>query len=174
MVDSGRIEAIFADGRRHRAELRIPYQGRKVFNSLCVVGQNPSDADKEFADKTVRYIEELIYKNYPQFSQIVMLNLFSRVDKGKSELNDLLNEQCKHRFENTVNTHENVLFIYGQLKLDGAYNFPQRARDIRRLFDGKKLWKLDIGKKYAPHPRNSAINFQNFEIKMCKYDFCDI
>lgn len=174
MVDSNRIEAFFAHGNSHRAKLCMPYLGRETFKSLCVIGQNPSDATKEVADRTIRYIEELIYKNYPEFSQLVMLNLFSRVDKNKSQVNNLLNEECRRVFENTVREHENVLLIYGQLKVQGAYDFPQRAREIKGLFEGKKIWKLDIGTAYAPHPRNSAINYQKFDVALCAHDLSDV
>lgn len=174
MVDSSRIEALFVRGNSHRAKLCIPYIGRETFKSLCVIGQNPSDASKEVADRTIRYIEELIYKNYPEFSQIVMLNLFSRVDKKKSQVNDLLDDECERVFQSTVREHEDVLLIYGQLKINGAYNFPKRALEIKALLTGKKIWKLDIGKTYAPHPRNSIINYQKFDIALCTHDLLDV
>ncbi len=174
LVDSDRIEALFVHGKRHRAKLRIPYRGKETYKSLCVIGQNPSDANEDVADKTVRYIEELICKKCPEFSQLVVLNLFSRVDKNKSEVVDLLDETCMHVFEETIHEHENILMIYGQLKVDGAYDFPGRVRDVKHLFRKKKVWKLDIGTQYAPHPRNRAINYQKFDITLCAYDFSDV
>jgi Protein of unknown function (DUF1643) len=174
MVDTSLVAALFVNDKKHRAKLCLPYAGRKIFRSLCVIGQNPSDANEKFADKTVRYLEELIYKNYPQYSQLVILNLFSRVDKYKSETCYLLDEECERVFETTLKEHEDILFVHGQLKIDGAYNFPQRLNDIRHLLKGKAIWKLDIGKMYAPHPRNKAINFKNFDVTMCAYDFSDV
>jgi hypothetical protein len=174
LVDHDRIEAVFVHGNRHRAKLCIPFQGKEPYRSLCIIGQNPSDANTEVADKTVRYIEELIYKNYPEFSQLVVLNLFSRVDKDKSAVADLLDEECARVFEKTILEHEDILMIYGQLKVEGAYRFPERVRKIKHLFNKKKVWKLDIGKPYAPHPRNPAINYQKFDISLGGYDFSDI
>ena len=60
-VDSSQIRAKFFDGREHRACLWLPFVGRQDRKALCVIGQNPSAADKKRADKTVRYLEELIY-----------------------------------------------------------------------------------------------------------------
>lgn len=173
-VDTTRIEALFVDGKRHRAKLTIPFLGRNTSNSLCVIGQNPSDADEAFADKTVRYIEELIYTRNPEYSKIVVINLFSRVDKYKVEVSDLLNDQCKRIFEDTTMEHENILFIHGQLNVQGAYDFKKRLREIIYLFQDINSMKLNIGTLYAPHPRNHKINFSNFNIDLCFYDFSDV
>ena len=174
MVDTSRIDLLFFRANSHRAKLCLPYLGREKFKSLCVIGQNPSDANKEVADRTIRYLEELIYKNCPEFSQLVVLNLFSRVDKSKTQLDNLLDAECSRVFENTVHEHENVLLVYGQLKRQGAYDFPKRASEIKGLLKGKKLWKLDIGATYAPHPRNGAINYRNFKVALCAYDLSDV
>lgn len=76
-VNLERVRAGLVRARTHRPLLKIPVRDRSLPRSLCMVGQNPSDA----GDKTVRYLERYVHERRPQYGAIVMLNLYTRVDR---------------------------------------------------------------------------------------------
>ena len=77
-VNKADIKAQFFADRKHRASLYLPFTHRKAEEHvLCVIGQNPSEADENCADKTIRYVEELIYRTRSEYSALMILNLDS-------------------------------------------------------------------------------------------------
>lgn len=166
MVDRAAIKPEFFDSRAHRATLFLPFIGRTSGKTLCVVGQNPSAADEHVADKTIRYLEELIYRNRPEYSALLMLNLYSRVDTTKSETTQLLHESCTRLFSLALDKNDDFLLVYGKLKNEGAYRFPERAQIVADALKGKRILKLDIGTSYPPHPGNPRILYRNFSIPL--------
>ncbi len=173
-VDNSSIKAEFFDDNSHRATLFIPFIGRPTHETLCVVGQNPSKANEYFSDKTVRYIEEFVYNKLPQYGSILIINLYSRVDTKKHQSNDLYNEDCNASLKYAIKTHNDFLLIYGKLRNEGAYRFPERAREFNKMIRGKRLFKLDLNTIYPPHPGNRKILYKNFNIEMHAFDCIEI
>jgi hypothetical protein len=165
-VDLSSIKHKFFDGKRHRAYLFLPFQRPTASKTLCVIGQNPSAADEFVADKTIRYLEELIYRNHPEYAALLILNLYSRVDTTKSETTDLLHESCANLFNDAIDEHEDFLLVHGKPKNEGAYKFPERARFVANSLIGKRVLKLDIGTPYPPHPGNPSILYRNFNVPL--------
>lgn len=166
MVDKASIRTQFFDCRRHRATLLLPFAGRVAGKVLCVVGQNPSAADEDDADKTIRYLEELIYCKHPEYAALRILNLYSRVDTRKSAVADLLNSTCADIFNRALDEHDDFLLVYGKLKNEGAYKFPERAQVVLDAIKGKRVFQLDVGTEYPPHPGNPKILYRNFGISL--------
>ena len=172
-VNLQRIRAKFF-GNKHRATLHIPFIERSVAHTLCVIGQNPSAADELNADKTVRYLERYVFEKQSQYSQILMLNLYSRVDTKKSEKSDLNHPDCDRLLREAIAQHQNFLIVFGRLTNQGAYKFPERVRELHPLFAGKNVYKLDTGDSYAPHPGNQSICYNNYNLEVTEYDFSDV
>ena len=165
-VDICNIRAKFFDDKKHRAILELPLLERSGNKTLCVIGQNPSLADQHQADKTVRYLEELIFKKCPEYSKIIILNLYSRVDTKKKETDRPLLPSCEAIFRETVCKHSDFLLVYGRLKTRGMYKFIERKGEVLNCLRGKKL-KIDIGTLYPPHPGNPQIRYrQNSEVRI--------
>lgn len=173
-VETSAIEAHFSENMQHRAKLTIPFKGNRGTKTLCVVGQNPSAADSLYADKTIRYLEELIYRSRPEYASLVVLNLYSRIDTKKSATDDLLDVACRKVFENAVRDHDDFLIFYGRLKNHRAYKFKDRAVEVSSLVRNKNVFKLDLGTPYAPHPGNSKILYHNFNVTFAMHHFCDL
>lgn len=168
-VDHAAIEAKFFEGRKHRAFLRIPFRRSGKERTLCVIGQNPSLADENEADSTIRYLEELIYTKQPQYTELLMLNLYSRVDTTKAETDDLLNLECAKLFDSALSKNNEFLLVYGKMKNEGAYKFPERALEIAPLLRDKTQLMLGLGTSYPPHPGNPRILYRNFNIQLVPY-----
>lgn len=167
-VDMSSTKAQFFDKGSHRATLLLPFVGRRGNRTLCVIGQNPSSANEQHADKTIRYLEEFIYRNYPEYSALLVLNLYSRVDTKKSATGNPLNTQCAQIFNELVSKHGEFLLVYGRLKNKGIYRFPQRAAEVEARLSSKAVYKLDVGTEFPPHPGNPAICYNNFDVRLAR------
>lgn len=172
-VNLKKIVANFTADRLHRSSLWIPFINRQNGKTLCIVGQNPSEAGKLIADKTVRYLEEFVFKTLPQYSSIIMLNLFSRIDTQKIYQTDLIRLSCEHELREIIKCNSDFLIVQGKLKDEGYYKFKKRARQFHSLLSSKTVLKIDLGTTYAPHPGNSKILYNKFGFDLVGYDFLD-
>ena len=173
-VDKKNISSDFVSNQKHRCSLTIPLLNRTNGHTLCVIGQNPSNANNQVADKTLYYIERYVYENMPQYSKIVMLNLYSRVDTQKEQKTDLLKLSCARELRKHINAHQDFLILFGIVKNQGAYKFVKRARQLKKLLNGKNVMKIDISSKYAPHPGNPEIYYGNYCHGVDRYTFSDL
>jgi len=123
-------------------------------------------ADENQADKTIRYLEELIHLTQPQYTELLVLNLYSRVDTKKAETQELLNPKCVELFELALSEHDDFLLIYGKMKNEGAYKFPARALEIATGLRGKNTMMLGLKTAYPPHPGNSQILYRDFGVRL--------
>lgn len=173
-VDLPNVRSHFFDGRSHRAYLQIPFTGNRGSQTLCVIGQNPSAADEHTADKTIRYLEELIFVRLKQYGQLIMLNLYSQIDTSKTEQTAPLHPECARIFERFVADENDFLVVFGKLGNEEPYRFQDRAREVAPLLRSKHVFKLDIGTPYAPHPGNPKIIYSNFDVGFAPYTFPDV
>jgi len=172
-VDLGSTSVHFSADGKHRYSLMIPFRERGDDEFLTIIGQNPSSANSQNADKTVRYLETFVYQNLPQYGGIQMLNLFSRIDTDKTE-GDVLDESTDREFVKSVSKYSDALLIVGKLKNKGKYRFRERLNSVRSILEQVSLYKLDLSTDYAPHPGNSKIAYSNFEIGIDRYLFSDL
>ncbi len=173
-VDLPRVRATFCAGKQHRAKLHIPFLERTETRTLCVIGQNPSAADERQADKTVHFLERYVFERLPQYGQMLMLNLYSRVDTEKTEKVDLIHPECERLLQEAIAQHQDFLVVFGRLRNERAYKFPGRVHALQPLFVGKNVYKFNIDVPYAPHPGNPRIVYQNTKVSLVKYDFGDL
>ncbi|HET8747302.1 MAG TPA: DUF1643 domain-containing protein [Ramlibacter sp.] len=169
-VDLARVRAVFVRGRTHRALLKIPFADRPSGRTLCVVGQNPSDAGEEHADKTVNYLERYVHRNLPQFGALLLLNLYTRVDKRKA-FRDVEHGQADRILRCAIRKQRDFLFVFGQVKNEGAYRFPERLAQLRPLFAGKKILQLDLQTNFPPHPGNARIMYSRLDVGLKPFVF---
>lgn len=173
-VDLNGIKADFSEDRSHRASLYIPFTERSFNRVLIVVGQNPSYANEIEADKTLRYVEEYVFRNLPEFSAILMLNLYSVIDTRKEKTQDLIREEIDKKVFTLLASLPDIMFVTGMLYKQGAYDFPNRMRQFSRVIRGKNILKIDIESKYPPHPGNSKIVYKNLSHPISQYVFEDL
>lgn len=169
-VDLKRVRAVFVRGRTHRTLLEIPFCNRSLARTLCVVGQNPSDAGEEYADKTVRYLERYVYERLPHYGAMLMLNLYARVDKHK-QFGDVDHPQADRVLRCAIRKHHDFLFVFGQVKNEGKYRFPERLRQLQPLFTGKNVMQFDLAADFPPHPGNSKILYRNLDLELKPFRF---
>ena len=173
-IDQQNIKVKFSDDGKHRYYLEIPFIEKNEGKTLCIIGQNPSKANERVADKTINYIERYVYENLPQYSKIIILNLYSRVDTKKLETSDLLREESECHSNEIINSNTDFLITYGVLDNKGDYKFLERAKALKLQLNNKSVYKIDIGSIYAPHPGNPKIYYGNYCYNIAEYNFEDI
>jgi len=173
-VDIKGIESRFTKDKLHRLYLKIPFLNRTSKKYLCIIGQNPSDANEFLSDKTLSYIEEFVFKNMKTYSGFVMLNLYSRVDTKKAYKIDLERDESIDVLKSYISDDHDFLIIYGKLKNEESYKFLDKAKELKSLLKGKKVFKINIGSKYPPHPGNPKILYKNILHGVSDYSFLDI
>ena len=75
--------AVFSDCKKYRYRLTIQNHNSSGSETVCVIMQNPSVANAEIADKSVQFLEKLIFtKGYSEFrnvKRIIIVNQFAFV-----------------------------------------------------------------------------------------------
>jgi hypothetical protein len=173
-VDTSNIIANFTEDSLHRSSLIIPFIERDTDKVICIIGQNPSNANQKYADKTLFYFEKFIFQNLPQYSKIIMLNLYSRVDTQKEFKDNLETEETNRELLKYLNENTDFILAFGASKKDGAYDFYSKFKKLKPFLKDKNIYKLNIGNtNYPPHPGNPKICYSNFnlELTLCDIDF---
>ncbi len=75
-VDLSRVSAEFSSCRTWRYTLSLPFCGRSGPHATIIL-KNPSSADQDRADKTVRTAAEFVFRHFPDISGLHILNLFA-------------------------------------------------------------------------------------------------
>ncbi len=166
------IEAKFTSDKKHRSYLFVPFLNRNNDRLLHVIGQNPSDANEVHADKTLHYLEKLIFDNHPEYSGIVMLNLYSRIDTNKTNTEDLDRPETIETFRNAIAFSTDVLFVTGASAKDGAFEFSKKIEEIKPLLNGRSIYRINTGSNtsYPPHPGNPKILYNKYTLRLERYD----
>ena len=77
-VDVQNIRACFSQCGKYRYLLTIPYNSREQRTDVfSIVLKNPSSADENLADKSVRTVEEYIHCQFSECRELRILNLFA-------------------------------------------------------------------------------------------------
>ncbi len=151
--------------------LHLPFLDRPSGKTLCVVGQNPSLANAESADKTVQYIERFVFECLPHIGKILMLNLYSRIDTKKDKTAAPNDAICDLALRKAIAENDEFLVVFGKLKNQGVYRFRDRVAELSALFAGKVVHRIDIGTVYAPHPGNPKICYSRLPLGVARYEF---
>ena len=107
-VDVQNIRACFSQCGEYHYLLTIPYnleeQRTEIFS---VILKNPSSADENYADKSIRTVEEYIHCNFPQCSELRILNLFAY----RATYPKYLQRKIKQEDLDSAVGHENDRFL---------------------------------------------------------------
>lgn len=101
-VNLGSISGVFSDCEKYRYTLEFAYLNnantQTIRNkSLTIIMKNPSSANKEAADNTIRRVQNYVYHNFIDVLNVKILNLFAIRATNASDVNRILrltNEQC--------------------------------------------------------------------------------
>jgi hypothetical protein len=92
-IGNTKVKAEFSPCEQFRYTLTIDYIPSNGSKTVCAIMQNPSKANEEIADKSVQFLEKLIFeKDYEEFSDVrrlIIVNQFAFIEtnnfKGREE-----------------------------------------------------------------------------------------
>lgn len=152
-----KVKAQYSECKKFRYQLTIKNTLKENGATLCVIMQNPSIAGNKIADKSVQFLETLIFhKNYPEFdevSHITILNQFARIQtkdfEGKDEDIGPENDIYIHK---AISLSNIILIAWGK-----SNPFIKRQHDILSMISSYKNKKVLMTKK---HPSRGT--YQDF------------
>jgi len=158
-IDNVEVIPSFSDDKKSRYKLEVIKtdaleSDRKI---VCVIMQNPSYANKEVADKSVQFVEKLIfYKDYAEFKgtyKIIVVNQFAHIQTNNFEGDDKTTCAKNDKYiKSAIEESDIILVAWG--KSNKYYNRQKAINSMLRLASNKKVYKT------KSHPsRGSYKNF---------------
>ncbi len=136
-----KISATFSDCGKFRYRLRISDPESNQGKLLCVIMQNPSEADEIRADKSVQFLENLVFiHNYPEFkgvTELVIVNQFAYIQKkGFTGSKEAIGAENDSYIRNSIHRADIVLIAWGKNN-----SFLDRQEFILKMIqsEGNKL-----------------------------------
>ena len=141
------VKAKFSDCKKFRYQLTIENTSKTSGNTLCVIMQNPSVANVKFADKSVQFLEKLIFEKevepFRNIKTIIVVNLFAYI-----QTNSFLGSADKIGKENdsivrhAIEVSDMVLIAWGKTN-----SYSERRNVIHAIlkdYPKKRLLKTRI------------------------------
>ena len=158
-IDNVNVTPSFSDDGKFRYNLEVIKTDAQQTDSktVCVIMQNPSYANKEVADKSVQFIEKLIfYKGYVEFDgvyKIIVVNQFALIQTKDFEGDDnTLDAENEKSIKSAINASDIILVAWG---VNNKYkNMQKTINSMLRLVSNKKTYKT------KSHP--SRGDYKNF------------
>ncbi len=120
------VQAYFSEDRKYRYSLSVTKNIAKPGRSVCVIMQNPSDADERQADKSVQFLERLIFEKgnslFSQVKQMTVVNQFAYVQKhGFDGCDHYIGSKNDQFIRSAIRDSDIILVAWGK-------NNPYKAR----------------------------------------------
>lgn len=154
-IDGVVAEAVFSPCERFRYRLTVDRSSSASGKVVCVIMQNPSVAKSDVADRSVQFLENLIFiKDYQEFenvSRIIIVNQFAFVQTNEfSGTDEHIGPENDWHIEQSLNEADIVLVAWGA---GNAYQSRQQAINAMLAErQGKTLLKT------KKHPSRGAYN----------------
>lgn len=156
-IEGVSVDAVFSNCKKYRYKLTIENDNSSGSETVCVVMQNPSVANTEIADRSVKFLEKLIFtKGYSEFrnvKKIIIVNQFTFIQTNdfKGLESDIGEKNDEHILE-AIRESDIVLIAWGR---DNSHSERKKAiNNMLAEHSGKTL--LETNK----HPsRGTYTNF---------------
>lgn len=155
-IENTEVAAKFSKDKKYRYRLEITLKKTLPGKTACVLMQNPSYANEEVADKSVQFMEKVVFqKNLPEFrgvTRLIVVNQFARIQthnfRGlREEIGRLNNRAIEAAFRESKMIilawgranpfHARKAFALGLLeKLRGKKIFITKKHPSRGCYEG--------------------------------------
>lgn len=154
-IDGVVAEAKFSPCRRFRYRLTIDKLESPMESAVCVIMQNPSVANSEVADRSVQFLENLIFmKEYEEFknvSRIIVVNQFALVQTKDFEgFDEHVGAENDRHIEQALDESDIILIAWGS-----GNPYQERQEAINSMLLERKEKVLFKTKK---HPSRGTYN----------------
>lgn len=158
-IDNLKVTAKFSDDNKFRYKLEAIKTDRidSDRKTVCVIMQNPSDANENVADKSVQFIEKLIfnedYKEFENVYKIIVVNQFAYIQKKDFKGDDgVIGSENDEYIKSAINESNIILVAWG--KSNSYYDRQKAVNCMLRLTSNNKMYKT------KSHPRVGS--YKNF------------
>ncbi|OOE65981.1 hypothetical protein BZG20_11390 [Salinivibrio sp. IB868] len=154
-IDGVVAEAIFSPCERFRYRLTVERSNSPSGKVVCVIMQNPSVANSDVADKSVQFLEKLIFiEEYEEFkgvNRIIVVNQFAFVQTNEfAGTDEHIGTENDYHIEQSLDEADIVLIAWGS---GNAYQNRQQAINaMLTRHQGKTLLKTN------KHPSRGTYN----------------
>ena len=136
------VDAVFSNCNNYRYKLTIQRDNSSGSKTVCVIMQNPSVANAKIADKSVQFLEKLIFtKGYTEFKnvrKIVIVNQFAFVKTTNFDGSDLhIGQKNDKHISKTIRESDIVLIAWG--KNNDYSDRKETVNNMLRRHSGKTL-----------------------------------
>lgn len=147
-IDGVKASAQFSKDRKYRYKLEILLQSKSErWKTVCVVMQNPSYAGEDVADKSVQFLEKVIFQRVlPEFRDVrrlIIVNQFAYIEtnnfKGRPDQIGLRNDIA---IESALKESDIVILAWGS-----GNRFKDRQAFVINLLkslNSKQLFKTKM------------------------------
>jgi hypothetical protein len=119
-IDSVEVTSVFSECQRYRYRLDISLKTSGINNgkTVCVILQNPSVANSEIADKSVQFLEKLIFsKGLEQFHKVdklIVVNQFALIQTNNfSGKDEHIGEHNDEQIKDAIAESDIILVAWG-------------------------------------------------------------
>ena len=132
-LDDLSVSAYFSDCGNFRYRMDIVDRNSKGSKTICVVMQNPSEADTVKADKSVQFLERLVFKTDCEVlegvSRMIIVNQFAFIQKkGFKGFKEHVGDDNDRIIRESVLESDIVLIAWGKIN-----PFPKRKEAIFQI-----------------------------------------
>lgn len=156
-IDGVIVKADFSKCGKFRYKLEVENPKCNGTDIICVIMQNPSVANEDIADKSVQFLEKLIFqKNYKEFSKanrLIIVNQFAYVKTNEfNGSSEHIGERNDEAIESAVKSSDIVLIAWGSRN-----GYEDRKSFIHRILSN---YPAKVLLKSKSHPsRGSYTDF---------------
>lgn len=148
-IDKVEAHATFSDCKKYRYRLDISLNNKPTDSDtkiVCAVMQNPSVANSEIADKSVQFLEKLIFtKGIPNFSgvrKLIVVNQFAFVQTNDfSGRDEHIGPENNSHISRAISESDIILVAWGSSNAYGTrkteINVMLKAQSGKSLLQGK-------------------------------------
>lgn len=145
-----KVIAIFSDCGKFRYQLEISKPCNSVGRTVCVILQNPSHANESVADKSVVFLENLVFEKSKEFqdvNRLLLVNQFAYIqtknfEGGEDKIgkgNDEIIEKC-------LDSAQIVIIGWGKTN-----RYEERKREILRMIEKREFDAIFQTKKHPAY-----------------------
>ncbi len=145
-INNLEVRAEFSKDNKFRYKLEaIKTNGKDSDRKIiCVIMQNPSEANENIADKSVQFIEKLIfnkgYKEFENVHKIIVVNRFAYVQKKDFKGGgSAIGPKNDKSIESAINESNIILIAWGK-----SNRYKERQEAVNRMLfltSNKKMYK---------------------------------
>ena len=148
-IDSLSVKCNFSDDRLYRYKLTATKQdASKHTKIVCVIMQNPSYANNDIADKSVNFLEQLIFEsNFDYFNEVkkmIVVNQYAEIKTEDFIPNDnSIGKDNDNNIKQAINESDIIIVAWG-----ASNKYSERKEFVHQLLRSTSNKKILKTKKH--------------------------